>query len=110
MAGPGAVIAQGLRGVAPEENRTGMVNGFRQSLRLHHGELQMLRGNGVGDIRRLGQVPDTNQGTTTRQRGTDNLGALHLREQTLHGCLHVIEIARLRADQQCPGILIMFGL
>ena len=83
VVGAGTVVAQAFRGKAAHEDGTGVLELGQPGRWLGHRQLQMFRGNEVGNLAGFLQVSHLNQRTATRQRGADDVLARHLRQQAL---------------------------
>jgi len=81
VVGPGAIIAQSLRGVAPEEDRTGVADPVQPFLRLGDRELEVLGSNAVGDVAGLFQIPRPDERPALAERCGDDFAPGHSGEQ-----------------------------
>ena len=110
MVRAGAVVAQRFGGVAAHEDRTGMADLRQPALRVSDRQLQVLRRNAVGNHHGFIHVGHLDQCATALQRGADDLGTLHGRQQAVDAGLDGVEEGGIRADQDRLGIFVVLGL
>ena len=110
MIRPGTVITEGLGAVRPHKYRAGMTDLRHQCLRIHHGQLQVLRCNTVADGTSFGQILDEDKSTAIPQRGANHIGARHLWQQPINTFSDSIQISRIGANQNRLGKLIVLRL
>ncbi|MCY1526775.1 hypothetical protein D9M68_618150 [compost metagenome] len=110
MVRPGAVVAQRFGGVAAHEDGAGVADLRQPAFRIGHRQLQVFRGDAVGNLAGLLLVGDQDQRAAVLQRGADDLGALHGRQQLVDARRDPVEEGRVRADQDRLGVLVVLGL
>ena len=110
MVGAGAVVAQGLGGVAAHEDGPGVAHLGQPPLGVGHRELQVLGGDAVDQRHRLLPAGALDQGPATGQGLAHDLVALQGRQQAIDGGLHGIEVLGIPAHQDRLGILIVLRL
>ena len=110
VVGPGTVVAQALAGVGAEEDRPRMLEQRVPAVRFAAADLQVLGRDAVADGTGLFHAGRLDQRTTAVQALGDDLGAGHFRQQAINGGLHLIDIGRIRAQQDGLRQFIMFGL
>ncbi len=110
MVRAGAVVAQGFCGVAAHEDGAGVANVFEHGLGVFDRQLQVLRGDAVGDFGGLFQIGDLDQRGAVGHGGADDVGALHGWQQFVDAGFDGIQEFGIRADQDGLGLLVVFCL
>src|SRR5688572_350937 len=78
--------------------------------RLLYGELEVLRRDAVGERTGLVEIARMDERAARGERGGDGVAPRHLREQAPDRRLHLVEVARLRREQEGLRGFVVLGL
>ena len=110
MVGAADIVADRLRRMGAEKDRTGIADFGRQRFGIRRHDLEMLGGNGVGQRHRLVEMSDHDDGAEIVPRGAGDVRARQRRKLAFHRTRDVGGEPRAVGDEDRLRARIMLGL